>query len=76
MRVNAVAPTIVPSDMTADVLGDQAFMAAKLATIQLGRIGRIPERGDVASAVVWLAPSTTSVIIGHTVFVDGGVTIS
>lgn len=73
VRVNAVAPTIVPSGMTADVLGDPVYMAGKLATIPLGRI---PERDDVASAVAWLASPAASVITGHTAFVDGGVTIS
>jgi NAD(P)-dependent dehydrogenase (short-subunit alcohol dehydrogenase family) len=73
IRVNAVAPTIVPSAMTADVLGDPAYMAAKLATIPLGRI---PGRGDVASAVTWLASPAAAVITGQTIFVDGGVTIS
>jgi NAD(P)-dependent dehydrogenase (short-subunit alcohol dehydrogenase family) len=73
VRVNAVAPTIVPSDMTADVLGDAAYMAAKLATIPLGRI---PERSDVADAVAWLVSPAASMITGHTIFVDGGATIS
>jgi NAD(P)-dependent dehydrogenase (short-subunit alcohol dehydrogenase family) len=73
VRVNAVAPTIVPSDMTADVLADAGYLAAKLATIPLGRI---PERGDVADAVAWLVSPAASMITGHTLFVDGGVTIS
>jgi NAD(P)-dependent dehydrogenase (short-subunit alcohol dehydrogenase family) len=73
VRVNAVAPTIVPSPMTADVLGDAEYMAAKLATIPLGRI---PQPGNVAGAVAWLVSPAASVITGHTVFIDGGVTIS
>lgn len=36
IRVNAVAPTIVPTDMTADVLRSTDYMTAKLASIPSG----------------------------------------
>lgn len=73
IRVNAVAPTIVPSPMTADILDNAEFMAAKLATIPMGRM---PSCLDVAETVLWLAASESALITGQTVFVDGGVTVS
>ncbi|MFD9697599.1 SDR family NAD(P)-dependent oxidoreductase [Lentzea sp. NPDC059081] len=72
IRVNAVAPTIVPSPMTADVLDNETYMAAKLASIPLGRVVR-PE--EVAAAVRWLASPDAAMVTGHTVCVDGGVSV-
>ncbi|MFC6090097.1 SDR family NAD(P)-dependent oxidoreductase [Saccharothrix lopnurensis] len=72
IRVNAVAPTIVPSPMTADVLDDAEYMAAKLATIPLGRA--VSPR-EVAAAVRWLASTDAAMVTGHTIAVDGGVSV-
>ncbi|MDQ7905736.1 SDR family NAD(P)-dependent oxidoreductase [Phytohabitans sp. ZYX-F-186] len=72
IRVNAVGPTIVPTDMTADVRGDQRYMAEKMATIPLGRMA---EPADVAGAVAYLLSDAAAMVTGQTVFVDGGVTI-
>jgi NAD(P)-dependent dehydrogenase (short-subunit alcohol dehydrogenase family) len=72
IRVNAVAPTIVPSPMTADVLGNEAYMAAKLATIPLGRV---VEPQEVADAVRWLASPGSAMVTGQTIAVDGGVSV-
>ncbi len=72
IRVNAVAPTIVESAMTADVLDDAGYMAAKMASIPLGRIAT---PGDVAAAVVWLAGERSAMTTGVTVPVDGGVSV-
>lgn len=72
IRVNAVAPTIVPSPMTADVLGDDEYMTAKLATIPLGRI---VEPQEVADAVRWLASAGSGMVTGQTIAVDGGVSV-
>lgn len=74
IRVNAVAPTIVPTPMTADVLDDPAYMAAKLATIPLGRVVAVDE---VVDAVQFLAsPDDAGMITGQVLHVDGGVTIA
>lgn len=72
IRVNAVAPTIVPSPMTADVLDNQEYMKAKLATIPLGRV---VEAQEVADAVRWLASPESAMVTGQTIAVDGGVSV-
>ncbi|BCJ62424.1 SDR family NAD(P)-dependent oxidoreductase [Micromonospora endophytica] len=72
VRVNAVGPTIVPTDMTTDVRGDAAYLADKLATIPLGRMA---QPADVANAVAYLLSDAAAMVTGQTIFVDGGVTI-
>ncbi|MET8307888.1 SDR family oxidoreductase [Micromonospora sp. NBC_00389] len=72
IRVNAVGPTIVPTDMTSDLRGDPDYLAAKLATIPLGRMAG---EQDVANAVAYLLSDAAAMTTGQTIFVDGGVTI-
>ncbi|MFL5846903.1 MAG: SDR family NAD(P)-dependent oxidoreductase [Solirubrobacteraceae bacterium] len=69
IRVNAVAPTVVPSAMTADVLSDPAYIERKFAAIPLGR----PiEAAEVAAAVVYLAGPGAGSVTGHVLVLDGG----
>lgn len=72
IRLNAVGPTIVPTDMTSDLRTDPAYMADKMASIPLGRMA---EPQDVANAVAYLLSDAAAMTTGHTVFVDGGATI-
>ena len=67
IRVNAVAPGFVETDMTAD-LGDDIREQA-IAAIPLGRMGA-PQ--DIASAVAFLASDEAAYITGQTLVVDGG----
>ena len=67
VRVNAVAPGFVATDMTAD-LSDELKQGA-LAAIPLGRLG---EPSDIASAVAFLASDAAAYITGQTLVVDGG----
>ena len=67
IRVNAVAPGFVETDMTADLSAE--LRARAVAAIPLGRIGR-PQ--DIASAVAFLASADAAYITGQTLVVDGG----
>ncbi|WP_067931472.1 3-oxoacyl-[acyl-carrier-protein] reductase [Alicyclobacillus kakegawensis] len=67
ITVNAVAPGLVETDMTA-ALPAQA-KEHMLQQIPLGRIGR-PE--DVAAAVAFLASDAAAYITGQVIAVDGG----
>ena len=67
IRVNAVAPGFVETDMTAD-LSDEIREKA-IDAIPLGRMG-VAE--DIAKAVVFLASNDADYITGQTLVVDGG----
>lgn len=69
IRVNAVAPTVVPSPMTADVLADQAYIDRKFTAIPLG----VPiPASAVAGAVSYLASPDAAEITGQILVLDGG----
>ena len=67
IRVNAVAPGFITSDMT-DAL-DEKVREKVLQEIPLGRFGR-PE--DIANAALYLASPMSAFVTGHTLVVDGG----
>jgi 2-deoxy-D-gluconate 3-dehydrogenase len=74
IRVNAVAPGSVKTKLRAELMErDPARAEAKLAQIPMKRWGS-PE--DMASAVSYLASSGAAYVNGHTLAVDGGLTIS
>ena len=68
---NAVAPGLVPTDLTASVPEDLAKLA--IERTPLGRTGT-PE--DMAAAVAFLASDEASFITGQILAVDGGLSIS
>lgn len=67
IRVNAVAPGFVDTDMTAD-LSDEIRKQA-IEAIPLGKLGA-PQ--DIAKAVAFLASDEAAYITGQTLVVDGG----
>ncbi len=67
IRVNAVAPGFVETDMTADL--DAEIKAQAIEAIPLGRMGA---PADIASAVAFLASDEAAYITGQTLIVDGG----
>jgi NAD(P)-dependent dehydrogenase (short-subunit alcohol dehydrogenase family) len=69
LRVNAVAPGLVRTPLTARITGSEAALKASTALHALGRIGE-PE--DVASAIAWLLDPAQSWVTGQVLGVDGG----
>ena len=71
VRVNAVAPGWIETDMNQGAREFPEFLQSTLASIPLGRWGRTE---DVAPAVVFLCTPAASFITGSVVVIDGGQT--
>jgi 3-oxoacyl-[acyl-carrier protein] reductase len=69
VRVNAVAPGVIATPMTAPMHALPDFVGAELAHIPMGRLGTPDE---IVGAALFLASSAASYITGHTLAVDGG----
>ncbi|WP_406872782.1 SDR family oxidoreductase [Aminobacter sp. P9b] len=69
IRVNAIGPGSISTDMLARVNADPAAMARVLSRTPLGRIG---EPGEIAAIAAFLASDDASYITGQTIFADGG----
>ena len=70
IRVNAVAPGFIDTDMTAVL--PEAAKKALLKTIPMARLGQ-PE--DVARAVAFFAADETAYVTGQVLCVDGGMAV-
>jgi len=67
IRVNAVAPAITRTDMTADIPAEQLR-----EEIRLTPLGRLAEPGDIADVVAFLCSDDARWITGRSLLVDGG----
>jgi NAD(P)-dependent dehydrogenase (short-subunit alcohol dehydrogenase family) len=69
--VNAVAPTIVETDLTRPALANPEFAQRMLSRIPLNRWA-MPE--DIVGAVVFFSSKATDFVTGQVLYIDGGVT--
>ena len=72
IRVNAVRPGLVPTDLAAPLATDDAVVADYLDQMPLARLGTTD---DIAAAVRWLAGPESSWVTGQCVAIDGGHTL-
>ena len=72
IRVNAVAPRFIQTDMADRFAGTEDEMRDYI--ISLHPLGRPGVTREVADAVVWLASDEASFVTGHSLPVDGGFT--
>ena len=71
IRVNAIAPGLVRTDLTEPVMSNPELLAERTARMLLG--GPLEPR-DFAGAAIFLASSESDMITGTTVTVDAGMT--
>jgi 3-oxoacyl-[acyl-carrier protein] reductase len=69
INVNAIAPGVIETDMTKDMLKDKKAMAGMLMRIPKRRVGQ-PE--DIGAAAAFLASDEADYITGIVLYVDGG----
>ncbi|MCA9753214.1 MAG: glucose 1-dehydrogenase [Gemmatimonadetes bacterium] len=69
IRVNAIGPGYIRTEMTSPALGEPDTYAKILERTPLGRVG---EPDDLAGAAVFLASDASRYVTGHVLMVDGG----
>jgi gluconate 5-dehydrogenase len=69
IRVNALAPGYIETDMTAKSFADPAAHERRRAHTCLGRWGKVE---DLVGTAIFLASDASSYITGQDLFVDGG----
>lgn len=69
INVNAVAPTFIETELTANMFEDKEFEKEVYGRIPLGKLA---EAQDVSAATLFLASNLSKFITGDTIKVDGG----
>lgn len=69
IRVNAIGPGSIATDMLASVMDDEDARKMILSRTPLGRIG---DPSEIAAIAAFLASDEASYITGQTVYADGG----
>jgi glucose 1-dehydrogenase len=72
IRVNAICPGLIETDMNRQDIAQEGFRAKRLAGIPMKVIGK-PE--DVVGAALFLASDESRLVTGSHLFVDAGVTM-
>jgi len=69
IRVNAIAPGLVKTDLSRNDWMDPDIRTQREAATPLGRLA---ETGDLVGAALFLASDASAYVTGHTMVVDGG----
>jgi NAD(P)-dependent dehydrogenase (short-subunit alcohol dehydrogenase family) len=72
IRVNAVLPAAIDTDMFQRFAGEKLEFRAQVTALH--PIGRIGTSEEIADAAIWLSSSKSSFVTGHSLLVDGGFT--
>ncbi|MGH7271552.1 MAG: glucose 1-dehydrogenase [Polyangiaceae bacterium] len=72
IRVNAIAPGFVDTRLASAILKNDDLLKSVISRTPLGRYG---EPDEIAGAALYLASDAASFLTGHTLVVDGGLTI-
>lgn len=72
VRINAVAPSLIETPMTAPILSLPGVEEAFTEETPLGRMGTVE---DVVESVLWLASDASSYITGQNLLIDGGTSL-
>lgn len=73
VRVNAISPGFIATELSQPLLDNAEFMARRMAMTPLRRAG-LP--AEVAGAAVFLASDAGAFVTGHNLVVDGGTLIT
>ncbi len=72
IRVNAISPGAIATDINEEVWSDEGKKKELLKLIPYQRIGDVE---DIGKAAVWLGSDESDYVVGTTIYVDGGMTL-
>ncbi|MCU1574568.1 MAG: family oxidoreductase [Micrococcaceae bacterium] len=72
LQINSVAPGYIHTEMTQNLVDDEAFNGWILGRTPAARWGTVE---DLVGPVVWLASDGANFVNGQTIFIDGGMTV-
>jgi gluconate 5-dehydrogenase len=72
LQINGLAPGYIHTEMTQNLVDDQAFNSWILGRTPANRWGTVQ---DLVGPAVWLASEASNFVNGQTIFIDGGMTV-
>ena len=72
IRVNAVAPGVVETNILSGIVEDSRATLASYGHVH--PLGRVAQPGEIAEAIIWLASPKASFVTGTVLMADGGYT--